>query len=140
MILLWIDLWMINYNVYPYFHSSQSKWGFNFSNLKNLNLDVLLEDLKNNVYTSEVTIQKEKQIIDLINDRKVFKAIYKKENKFLIDKNIKNFKFFNQVPSETSMIDSLLSAYVSEHKEIIFSKKNLSDFINFIKKAFKNES
>lgn len=136
MILLWIDLWLINYNIYPYFHSSQSKWWFNFSNLKNLSLDLLLEDLKTHIFSSEVLLEKQKQAITIINDRKVFKPIYEEIDNFLIDKNIKNFKSYSQIPNETAFMDSIIESYVSEHREIIFSKKSISDFIQFIKKIF----
>jgi len=45
MILTWVNLWFFDFNIFPYFHSSQSKNGYNFSNIKKTSLDLLLEDL-----------------------------------------------------------------------------------------------
>lgn len=36
----------MGYNVFPFFHSGQAQIGFNFSKIKNPDLDSLLEELK----------------------------------------------------------------------------------------------
>ena len=41
-----VNLGLMGYNVFPFFHSGQSQVGFNFTKVKNPNLDTLLEELK----------------------------------------------------------------------------------------------
>lgn len=139
MMLVWIDLWIFDFNIYPYFHSSQSKLWFSFSNLKNLNLDILLEELKTNILSNEKRIEKQKYVLDIIHDRRIFKALYQKENNVLIDKNIKNFTLKNNISYDTAIADALNKSYVTNEKKINFSQKNFYDFLDFIIKILKNE-
>lgn len=139
MILVWLDLGIFDFNIFPYFHSSQSKAWFSFSNIKNLNLDILLEDLKNNLLSEEERLDKMKKVIEIINDRKIFKPIYRKENIVLIDKNIKNFKLNKNIASSLAINDALNKSYITSQKEIDLKTKSLSNFLDFILKVFKNE-
>jgi len=138
-LLVGIDLWVFNFNIFPYFHSSQSKWGFNFSNVKNLNLDILLEELKTNIYDEEKRLEIQKKVIHLISEKQIFKALYKKQNYLLIDKNIKNFTMSPHFYSDIAISEFLAKSYVSEDKKINFQKKNFYDFLDFIITVFKNE-
>lgn len=139
MLLVGIDLGVFDFNIYPYFHSSQSKSGFNFSNVKNLNLDILLEDLKTNIYDDVKRLEMQKKVISLIAERQIFKTLYKKENYLLVDKNIKNFQMIPSFYSDVAVAEALTKAYVTDEKKINFAKKSFYDFLDFIIKVFHNE-
>lgn len=139
LLLVWLDLWYFDYNIYPYFHSSQAKEWFNFSNIKNLNLDILLEELKSNVLSKEKRIELQKKVVEILNDKQIFKTLYKKENIALIDKNIKWFSLNQNISWDLAIIDAINKSYVTSEKEIIFWNKSLFDFFRFLKKVFSNE-
>jgi hypothetical protein len=80
-----------------------------------------------------------KKVIEIINDRKIFKPIYRKENIVLIDKNIKNFKLNKNIASSLAINDALNKSYITSQKEIDLKTKSLSNFLDFILKVFKNE-
>lgn len=138
-ILVGIDLWIFDFNIYPYFHSSQSQLWFNFSNLKNLKWDILLEELKTNFIDINKRIEIQKQIMDIIYDKKIFKTLYKKINTVLIDKNIKNFKLSETMPYDLWVNDSIENSYVTNEKKINFKEKSFYNFLDFILKILKNE-
>lgn len=46
LLLTGVNLGLMGYNVFPFFHSGQAQTGFNFTKIKNPNLDTLLEELK----------------------------------------------------------------------------------------------
>lgn len=139
MILVWIDLWYFDFNIYPYFHSSQSKNWYSFSNVKNLNLDIVLEELRSNILSNDKKLELEKKLVTTLNEKQVFKALYKKENIALIDQNIKNFSLPSSIPSDLAVIDSLNKSYVTSEKKIVFEEKWVYDFIKFIKRVFSHE-
>lgn len=136
MILVWIDLWNFKFNIYPYFHSSQSKNWYSFSNIKNLNLDIILEELKSNLLSKEKTNELELKIKDILNEKQITRPLYTNESVVLIDNNIKNFSIKNSASSDLAVLDGILKSYVTSEKNIDFSKKSLWDFISFIKKVF----
>ena len=86
MILAWINLWYFDYNIFPYFHSSQAKSGYNFSNIKKTSLDILLEDLKS-IWDNKETKEK---ILEILKNEQIIKTLYTPKLSLLIDKNIKN--------------------------------------------------
>lgn len=139
MIVVWLDLGYFPFHLYPYFHSSQAKWGYNFSNVKNLNLDILLEELKSNVLSKDKTKELEEKANEIFIEKQVVRPIYTKESSVLIDNNIKNFSLPTNVASDLAVLDSILQSYVSSEKSIDFSEKNLWGFVSFLKKVFFNE-
>lgn len=139
MILVWLDLWYFPFHLYPYFHSSQAKWWYNFSNIKNLNLDILLEELKSNILSKEKTIQLAQKANEILAEKQIVKPIYSKENIVLVDNSIKNFSLPTGRISDEAIMNSILKSYVSSERTIDFSQKNFWDFVRFIKKVFFNE-
>lgn len=136
MLLLGLDLWYFYYNVYPYYHSSQAKWGYNFSNVKNLNLDILLEELKSNILSKDKNKELQIKIKEILDEKQITIPLYTKENIVLIDNNIKNFTLPNQMVSDFAVIDHLLTSYITSEKHIDFSQKGMWDFLQFIKIVF----
>lgn len=139
MLILWLDLWYFKWNLYPYFHSSQAKLWFNFSNIKNLNLDILLEEAKSTLLNPEDLNTLEEKINTILKERLSVKPLYQQSNMILIDNNIRQFELPNHIANELAIYDSLLNTYVSSDKNINFWEKWISDFITFIKKVFTNE-
>ncbi len=92
LILLWVNLWYSTYNIFPYFHSSQVKGGYNFSNYKKLGLDIILEDLKSSNITPEKIHEGEQKALDIIKQEAIVKTLYTPILKELVDKNIKTFQ------------------------------------------------
>lgn len=136
MIIVWIDLWYLKFNIYPYFHSSQSKEWYSFSNIKNLNLDIILEELKSNILSKEKIAELQVKIKEILNEKQITRPLYVKENIVLIDNNIKKFKMKNNLSNDLAVIESIFNSYVTSEKTVDFSQKNFWDFINFIKKHF----
>lgn len=136
MIIIWLDLWYFDYNLYSYFHSSQSKNWFNLSNIKNLDLDVLLEDLKSQILSPEEIKTKSQKTLWIIEREYIIKTLFKKQRSVLIDKNIKNYKLENNLPSDYLVNYFIYDAFVTSDKQINFTNKNLFDFLSFIKNKF----
>jgi hypothetical protein len=44
-----INTGYFDFNIFPYFHSSQAQLGYNFANVKKLSIDILLEELKSSL-------------------------------------------------------------------------------------------
>lgn len=139
MILTWIDLWYFDFNIFPYLHSSQVKNWYNLSNKKDLNLDIVLEELKSNIFDKEKTKELENKVLWVIWEKQILKTLYTKENILLIDKNIENFKLNEKIQSTIWVNEALYKAYVNSDKKIIFEEKSILDFLKFIKNIFKNE-
>jgi hypothetical protein len=139
MIIIGIDLWYFDFNIFPYFHSSQAKWWYNFSNKKDLNLDILLEELKSNILDKEKTKELEQKVLEILKEKQIVKTIYSKENMLLVDKNIENFSVNNRLESTLWINESLFKSYVNSSKKIIFKEKWFFDFFRFIKSIFKDE-
>ncbi|MBW7954742.1 hypothetical protein H3C61_02930 [Candidatus Gracilibacteria bacterium] len=135
-LILGLDLGYFPQNIYPYFHSSQAKNGYNFSGVKNLDLDIYLEELKQGVLSSEKVLDLEKKSIEIFALKQIFKPLYLKESIVLIDNNIKNFILPQNTPSDLLINEALLDSYVVSDRKIDFSKKSIKGFYDFVKKAF----
>jgi peptide/nickel transport system substrate-binding protein len=91
MILAGINLGYFDYNLFPYFHSSQIKNGYNFSQFKKLSLDILLEEAKSTSHHAEKIAELEKKILEILREEQFVKTLYTPIMRNLVDKNIKNY-------------------------------------------------
>lgn len=139
MIIVWIDLWFFDFNIYPYFHSSESKNWYNFSNTRDLNLDILLEELKSQILSLEKRNELKEKINEILNKKNIIKTIYKKGNNVFIDKNIKNLTLQETYSSNLFLYEKILDSYITTEKKVLLEKKWIKDFINFIFKNLKND-
>ncbi len=139
MILIWIDLWYFDFNIFPYFHSSQAKWWYNFSWKKDLSLDIILEQLKSNVFSQEKTKTLEQDVLSILREKQLIKTLYSKENILLVDKNIKNFNLSESLKSTLWINEAIYKSYTTADKQLILKNKWIADFFKFIKNIFKNE-
>lgn len=135
MILTWVNLWIFNYNIFPYFHSSQVKNWYNFSNYKKTSLDILLEDLKSEIKTKDEIKHIENKILEILKKEQIIKTLYTPKINLLIDKNIKNISVPKLLTSKTDRKLIYNNIYIKEEKIINFQNKW---FINFIKFLIKN--
>ncbi|MDD3793364.1 MAG: ABC transporter substrate-binding protein [Candidatus Gracilibacteria bacterium] len=132
MILTGVNLGFFDYNIFPYFHSSQSKNGYNFSNIKKTSLDLLLEELKSNILSEEKTKEIQDKILEILKDEQVIKTLYTPKINLLVDKNLKNDLKYEKLPIKQLRSYVLSSSYIKEEKIINFENKSIFGFTKFI--------
>jgi hypothetical protein len=132
MILTWVNLWYFDFNIFPYFHSSQVKNWYNFSNIKKTSLDLLLEELKGNIYDEEKTLEIQNKVISILKDEQVIKTLYTPKINLLVDKNIKNTNIIDILPNKSLRSYILDSSYIKEEKIINFEDKSILNFFKFL--------
>lgn len=130
--LLGINLGYFDSNLYPYFHSSQVKNGYNFANFKKLGLDILLEELKSNNLSTTKREELEEKILEILEEENILKVYYTPKLHLLADKNIKNFSFPSYLPDSKHRYYSLLSAYLTEKRIIQSDEKWFFWFFSYI--------
>ncbi len=130
MILAWVNLWYFPQNIFPYFHSSQVENWYNFSNIRKTSLDIFLEELKSDIYTSEEKTEIENKILEILKEEQVVKTLYSPIEYLMVDKSIKNNTFPKMLPHK-NLRDYLYDRlYTNEKKVMNLENKN---FINYIK-------
>lgn len=130
MILAGINLWYFPQNIFPYFHSSQVESGYNFTNIKKTSLDIFLEDLKSDIYTSEEQTEIENKILNILKEEQVVKTLYSPIEYLMVDKSIKNTPFPEQLVHKNLRNYLYDRLYTNEKKVMNLENKN---FINYIK-------
>ncbi len=136
MLLTWLNLWYFDYNIFPYFHSSQVKNGYNFSNVKKTGLDILLEELKSWIKTPEKITDTREKILEILKNEQVVKTLYTPKINLLIDKNLKNIQVKNKLINKSERKYIFNSIYIKEEKIINFENKWFSSFFRFLFKKF----
>jgi hypothetical protein len=132
MILTGVNLWYFEYNIFPYFHSSQVKNGYNFSNIKKTSLDILLEELKSDIRTPEDTTKIQEKVLNILQSEQIIKTLYSPKINLLIDKDIKNISIPNKLNNKSERKDLFTSIYIKENKIINFENKWFFDFFSFL--------
>ncbi|MDD3302328.1 MAG: ABC transporter substrate-binding protein [Candidatus Gracilibacteria bacterium] len=132
MVLAGINLGYFDFNIYPYFHSSQAKLGYNFSNIKKLALDLILEDINSNKIYQDGFKEKEKKVLDIIKGEQVIKTLYTPIIDLLIDKNIKNINIDKYSSGQINRVNYLSTIYINEKKDINYTNKGVGDFFKFL--------
>jgi hypothetical protein len=132
LLLTWVNLGYFKYNIFPYFHSSQVKNWYNFSNIKKTSLDILLEDLKSET-KSENDIKKiELKINQILKKEQIIKTLYTPKINLLIDRNIKNVSIPPELANKDERSEIYNTLYIKEEKIIKFWNKWFFDFIKFL--------
>ncbi len=132
MILSWVHLWYLNFNLFPYLHSSQVKTWYNFSSIKKPSLDVLIEEMKENIYTEEKTQEYEKKILDILKSENTLKTLYSPKVNLLVDKSIKIDKTYSSLPYKSERSSILENSYIKEETNINWKEKSFSGFFKYI--------
>lgn len=129
-----VHLQYFDFNIFPYFHSSQIKWGnhYNFSRYRKLSLDILLEELRGNILSKEKTLELENKVLEILKEEQIVKTLYSPNMSILIDKNIKNITIPENLPDESYRILPIENAYLLERKNLITENKTFFGFFGFI--------
>ena len=132
LILVGLNLWYFNYDLFPYLHSSQVTNGYNLANFKKSTLDESLELLRSSSLSdADEQIQKD-NIVEILSEEQILKSIYQPTERLLVDKNIKNFRFWEYLPNYTERINYIRWVYTLEEKEAQFSEKSVWWFAKFL--------
>lgn len=137
MILVWVNLWSFDFNLFDYFHSSQAKAAYNLSNIKRIDLDIALESLSSSIQNEEKINSLKKQVLDILKQEQIIKTIESPYLHYLVDKNIKKVNSTNKLPDTSYRFLWLKRAYIIENKQINWSNKGLGSFIFFIIESLK---
>lgn len=133
-IIAWIDLGYFDFNLFPYFHSSQAKNWNNFSNIKKPELDILLEELKENNLSEKKRDLLKNKVLEILSKEHIVKTIYSPCLYYLTDKNIKNFKKVEHTPDMDLRKKWYLNAYITFKKQARSEERWLISFIKFLYK------
>ncbi len=133
MLLAWVNLSYFDFNIYSYFHSSQIDNGFNFSNYRKLDLDILLEDLKTQVLSVEKIETLQKKVLWIIDENHLSMTIYTPLLSNLVDKNIKWYSLQKRIPEKIYRFDPLKQSYIRENKVINTENKTFVGYVSFLK-------
>ena len=132
MVVIWVNLGYFDFNMFPYLHSSQAESGYNFSNIKNLSLDILLEEMKGNNLSNTKILELEEKIIEILQEEQIVKTLYSPKLKLLVDKNIENYSLASYMPDDIYRLNPLINSYISKKKTIDKENKSSPDFIKFL--------
>ncbi len=133
MLLTWINLWYFDFDIYPYFHSSQIESRSNYANFRKLDLDILLEDLRNQVLSEEKINTQEKKVLSIISNNNLSKTIYTPILSNLVDKNIKWYSLQKRIPEKIYRFAPLKKSYIKENKFINTENKDITWYFIFLK-------
>lgn len=132
MLLAWVNLSYFDFNIYPYFHSSQIESGYNFANFRKLDLDIVLEELKSKLLSEEKIAVLEKKALDIIDENHLSKTIYTPILSNLVDKNIKGYNLSENIPENIYRFEPLQKSYVKEEKRVITENKWVIWYIKYL--------
>jgi hypothetical protein len=135
MMLLWINLWFLESDIFPYFHSSQVQNGYNIANYKKLSLDILLEELKSNKLSQTKQEELIAKILEIFKNEAIIYTLYTPRIELLIDRNIKNFTLPEYLPDSSFRYYPLISSYLSEKKILSGEDKDVWWYFSFIIKS-----
>ena len=136
MLLTWVNHWLFDYNIFPFYHSSQAKIWFNFSKIKNISLDVLLEKLKASQLDSEKLKQIKKESLEILKREAIVKTFFNPYSFFYIDQNIKNIHEYSLIPYKYYCYDIIKNSYIKDSRIIDYSTKSIYQFFSWLKKSF----
>ncbi len=132
MLLAWVNLSYFDFNIYPYFHSSQIESGYNFSNFRKLDLDIVLEELKSKLLWEDKIAVLEKKALTIIEENHLAKTIYTPILSNLVDKNIKGYELSKNIPENIYRFEPLQKSYVKEEKRVITENKWIIWYIKYL--------
>jgi hypothetical protein len=127
-----INLGYFDFNIFPYFHSSQAKYWYNFSKIKKLSLDQILEELKSHNLWEEKLKLLEWKINEILKEEAVFKPLFTPLYSNLVDKNIKAYKLPEKLPSEIYRFSPLINSYILKKKIINYDDKSIKNYFKYL--------
>ncbi len=136
MILAPIDLWYFKFNISGYFHSGYANKWFNLSKIRAPELDAEFLELNKEFLTQKEKLKKQFKILEILKEKQVVKTLYSVKNTKFVDKTIKNYKNYKEVPNYLYTKFWLNDTYILSKKEINFDKKSVFWYITFLKNIF----
>jgi len=137
LLLAWTDFWIFNYNIIHYFHSSQVKKWYNFSNIKKFSLDLILEELKSNILSNEKIKELEEEVLSILKSEQIIKTLYTPYNYYLVDKNIKNFSMNSYLADLNMRFDWFVDSYIAKNNIINKENKSFNGFLKYLLSIFR---
>ncbi len=132
LLLTWINLSYFDFNIYPYFHSSQIEKWYNFSNFRKLDLDIVLEELKSKILPKDKILLLQKKVLNIINDNNLSKTLYTPILSNLVDRNIKWYSLNKEIPEDFYRFEPIYKSYVNQDKKAIIKNKSFVWYIKFL--------
>ncbi len=133
LLLAGVNLGLLGYNVFPFFHSGQAEVGYNFSKIKNPSLDVLLEELKSKDFGDEGLKNVRSKILAILRKEAAVVAVSSPYLPYSIDRSVKNAHVPEIVPSSPYLFDVLEGAYVNESRIADFRDKSVGGFVGWVR-------
>lgn len=137
MILVPINLWNFDFDIFSYFHSSKvnHKPKSNFAKIKKSDLDSLLEELEWKYLPKDQISEIEKKVLEILKQEQIVKVLYTPLINNLVDKNIKNHEKINYIPDKTFRNQLIDNIYIIEKKILNLNDKWFKWFIKFLLKS-----
>lgn len=132
-----VNLGLLGYNVFPFFHSGQAETGFNFSKIKNPSLDVLLEELKSKDLGKDGLKSAREKILAILRKEAVTLTFSSPYIPYSIDRRVKNVKIADTLPATSYLFDVLRGSYVKESRLANLEEKGIVDFSNWLSGLFR---
>jgi len=132
LLIAWINLWYFDFNIFPYFHSSQTKYWYNFSKIKKLSLDQILEELKSHNLSEKKLKLLEAKINEILKQEAIFKPLFTPLYSNLVDKNIEGYNLPNKIPSEIYRFSPLINSYILKKKIINYDDKSIKNYFKYL--------
>lgn len=131
-----INTGYFDFNIFPYLHSSQAQLWYNFSNVKKLSIDILLEELKSSLLWKKKIWELQARVLESLREEQVIKTLYTPLSNNLVDKNINNYKPLLHIPNDYVRIDTISQIYVNKKKIIDFNTKSIKGFFTYFTQVF----
>lgn len=137
MILVAINLWNFDFDIFSYFHSSKvnHKPKSNFSKIKKSDLDSLLEKLESSYLEKEGIFYIEEKVLWILKNEQVVKILYTPLINNLVDKNIKDYNNVYYIPDKSFRNQLIENIYVINKKILNLENKWFIWFVKFLLKS-----
>lgn len=133
LLLTWINIWTLSYNITPFFHSSQAKIWFNFSKLRSPWIDPLLEELKSKQFSQEKLEEMKWQINKILKEEAIVKTFYSPYNHYYINRWLENTKKSEIMPYNYYLYYAIENSYNKTKRSINFKDKSIKWFLDWAK-------
>lgn len=122
-----IHLGIFDYNIFPFFHSGQAKIGQNFARLRNLELDGLLEQLRDRVFYSapDQLVKIQKDIVSILDTQFVVFPISTPTETLAYDKELSGVNIPDSFPSTAHLPQLVSKMSIHQGFEADVSNKSL---------------
>ncbi|MFB0965603.1 MAG: ABC transporter substrate-binding protein [Patescibacteria group bacterium] len=133
LLLTGVNLGLMGYNVFPFFHSGQAEIGFNFSKVKNPDLDTLLEELKSKDLGEEGLRAVRDRVLAILKREAVVLTFTRPAVPYSIDRGVRKAQIVETLPTSSYLYDVLEDSYVKESRLADFRTKSVSGYFGWFK-------